>query len=101
VSCAAALNAFIFCYDNPICDSPFASGAEPFDVQEAGKCLPEFAAGERIITNAGSRCHPGRGGISENYQAGCRSNSPGNYFLLSPFGGQDPLSRDRDHACRV
>ena len=55
-------------YDDPICDSSFVSGAEPFDVQEAGNCFRELAASECLITHARIRFHTGGG--SEDHKTG-------------------------------
>src|SRR6266576_2806416 len=39
--------------------------------------------------------------VSQDQKTCGRSNGPGDYFLLSSFGRQDPLPGNRDHARRV
>jgi hypothetical protein len=85
-------------YDDPICDCSIAFGAQFFDVQQARNCFPEISAVEHFIARArrsgGSR-------ISQDYEAGRRSNGADDHFLLSRFSRQSSLSWNPNHASSI
>ena len=85
-------------YDDPICNCSIAAGAELFDVQKERNCFPEPSARGRLIASAGCRdlwrqsWRRTGSDPTQDYEAGGRSNGADDYFLLSSFGRQGPLS---------
>ena len=79
-------------YDDPICNCSIAFGTEFFDVQKARNRFPERSRRLFITRHGCGDRHAGGSGISQDQEAGCRSNGADDYFLLSSFGRQGPLS---------